>query len=149
MSEATFTVKQAAQACGVSARTIMRRLADGGLVAYKDERDAWQIPVSALIAAGFAVGKPSDPDPSTPAPGEPTVNELRAQIALLEARLDGAERLRQAAERNADDLRQALRMLEAGPKPEPDVLTVAERAELDQALRDADRPRRRWWQAGR
>jgi len=146
MTEPVFTVKQAAQACGVSARTIMRRLADGGLVAYKDERDAWQIPVSALITAGFAVGKPSDPDPTPPATGEPTVNELRVRIELLEARLDGAERLRQAAERNADDLRQALRMLEAGPKPEPDVNTPAERAELERALREADRARRwRWW----
>ena len=149
MSEATFTVRQAAEAAGVSARTVMRRLSDGTLAGRKDEHNVWHLTLTDLLEAGFEIGKPKGPDAPAPPDNGPTVNELRAQIALLEARLDGAERLRQAAERNADDLRQALRMLEAGPKPEPDVLTVAERAELDQALRDADRPRRRWWQAGR
>lgn len=58
--------------------------------------------------------------------------ELRQRVAQLEQQLereqqraDTETRLREAAERNADDLRSSLRMLEAGPSPAS---------------------RRRWWQ---
>lgn len=55
--------------------------------------------------------------------------EERRRVALLEAQLEGEKQLRAAAERNADDLRSAMRMIEAGTTSPP-----------------VDQPRRRWWQ---
>jgi len=43
-------------------------------------------------------------------------DQARHQIQLRET----ADQLREAAERNCDDLRTALRMLEAGPRPTPE-----------------------------
>lgn len=51
--------------------------------------------------------------------------DLRQHIARLEDQLSTEKHLREAAERNADDLRTAMRMIEAGTQPAP---------------------RRRWWQ---
>lgn len=52
--------------------------------------------------------------------------ELRQRVAQLETQLEHERQLREAVERNADDLRTTLRMLEAGPS--------------------APERRRRWWQ---
>lgn len=43
--------------------------------------------------------------------------ELRQRVTQLEQQLETERRLREASERNADDLRMSLRMLEAGPTP--------------------------------
>jgi len=60
--------------------------------------------------------------------------DLRHRIAQLEDQLDTEKRLREAAERNSDDLRSALRMLEAG-RPQPATQTSGPTPS-----------RRRWWQ---
>ena len=49
------------------------------------------------------------------APRHPALAEALAQRDHARAELDTERRLREAAERNADDLRTALRMLDAGP----------------------------------
>jgi len=120
----TFTVSQAAEVCQVSRKTITRRydqLKLGG--AYKDKAGQWAIPVAALLHAGLTPGRPAAPDtvPSTPASAlgqQDTatglrVAELEAQVTEYRHRAEVAEQL--AAERSArvEDLRQALRMLEA------------------------------------
>ena len=120
----TFTVSQAADVCQVSRKTITRRyqqLKEGG--AYKDKAGQWAIPAVALLHAGLAPGRPAAPDtvPSTQAsaPGQQDtatglrVAELEAQVTEYRHRAEVAEQL--AAERSArvEDLRQALRMLEA------------------------------------
>jgi len=125
----TFTVSQAAEVCQVSRKTITRRyeqLKEGG--AYKDKVGQWAIPVAALLHAGLTPGRPAAPDtvPSTQvsALGQQDtatglrVVELEAQVNEYRHRAEVAEQL--AAERSArvEDLRQALRMLDAGP-PEP------------------------------
>jgi len=121
----TFTVSQAAEVCQVSRKTITRRydqLKLGG--AYKDKAGQWAIPVAALLHAGLTPGRPAAPDtvPSTQASAlgqQDTatglrVAELEAQVTEYRHRAEVAEQL--AAERSArvEDLRQALRMLEAG-----------------------------------
>jgi len=121
----TFTVSQAAEVCQVSRKTITRRydqLKLGG--AYKDKAGQWAIPVAALLHAGLTPGRPAAPDtvPSTQASAlgqQDTatglrVVELEAQVTEYRYRAEVAEQL--AAERSArvEDLRQALRMLEAG-----------------------------------
>ncbi|MGY2084858.1 helix-turn-helix domain-containing protein [Blastococcus sp. SYSU DS0539] len=62
-----FTLKEAAEACGVSRDTVKRRLADGqfpGAVKDDGESGAWRIPLVDLVQAGL---EPVVPGPSTPA----------------------------------------------------------------------------------
>lgn len=60
--------------------------------------------------------------------------DLRQHVARLEAQLETEKQLREAAERNAEDLRTAMRMIEAG-RPQ------------SSAQESATPPsRRRWWQ---
>jgi len=120
----TFTVAQAAEVCQVSRKTITRRydqLKLGG--AFKDKAGQWAIPVAALLHAGLTPGRPAAPDTvsSTQAStlGQQDtatglrVAELEAKVTEYRHRAEVAEQL--AAERSArvEDLRQALRMLEA------------------------------------
>jgi len=154
----TFTVAQAADVCQVSRKTITRRyeqLKLGG--AYKDKAGQWAIPVVALLHAGLTPGRPAAPDtvPSTQvsALGQQDtatglrVAELEAQVSEYRHRAEVAEQL--AAERSArvEDLRQALRMLEAGPtrpEPVPPVPVVPPGPEPIPSVLPAARPR--WWQ---
>ncbi len=132
----TFTVPQAAEVCQVSRKTITRRydqLKLGG--AYKDKAGQWAIPVAALLHAGLTPGRSAAPDtvPSAQASAlgqqdtatRLRVAELEAQVTEYRHRAEVAEQL--AAERSArvEDLRQALRMLEAGrPLPMPDPMPL-------------------------
>jgi len=59
---------------------------------------------------------------------------LRHQVAVEQVKREAAERLAAEKDRRIDDLRQAMRMLEAGPLPTP----RRPRAEPAQ-------PKRRWW----
>jgi len=157
----TFTVAQAADVCQVSRKTITRRyeqLKLGG--AYKDRAGQWAIPVAALLHAGLTPGRPAAPDtvPSTPVSAlgqQDTVTRLRvaeleAQVTEYRHRAEVAEQL--AAERSArvEDLRQALRMLEAGgrPMPMPDPMPLPDPLPIP-APTPVPAPGgwwRRWWQ---
>lgn len=149
-----LSVSAAVEAFQVERRSLQRLLSAGRLDgAAKDERGRWMIPVEALHAAGFAprqtwlsdatnsatvtrhdatsarqslenTGRDSATNNATARDSDAT--DLRQRIAQLEQQLDTEKRLREAAERNADDLRMSLRMIE------PDAST--------------ERPRRRWWQ---
>lgn len=138
----------------MSRSTLRRRLRARAFPNAVQDAGTWRIPVGDLLAAGLRVHVPRSGDPGQPlavsrvsSPAHPVpvgpveqghagegewalagrVTELERALAVAEARADGAERL--AAERAAriDDLRGALRMLEAAPR-----------------LADG-RPRRRWW----
>jgi len=145
-----LTLTEAAKAAGVSRKTIRRRIDDDKFPnARRLDSGAgpaagpWVIPVADLLAAGFKLHQQDAPDPE-PAPPEQTdeptapAAELVAEVARLEAELatertrrataearrEAADQLRAAAERNADDLRTALRMLWAGPQPAPSPPTL-------------------------
>jgi hypothetical protein len=111
----------------------LRRWLNAGTIAGA-ERDpangAWVIPITALVEAG-AWPSTTPPDPEAePAPDaalEAALQDALAQVEALTAIARASEvqarhqiELREAAERNADDLRTALRMLEAGPRPTPE-----------------------------
>lgn len=133
----SWSVQQAARECGVSPATIRRRLKDGSLPnAVQGARGAWTIPVTDLIAAGLNPGQPSPPDY-----GQGVVTDLThadndhghdhsqrsssqvtdlydlEQKLLTEQR--EVEHLRtqvSTLQNNLNDLRTAMRMLEAGPR---------------------------------
>ncbi|CAM3830737.1 hypothetical protein [Smaragdicoccus niigatensis] len=139
-TEATFSVTQAAEACLVSRKTIVRRLPQlEEFGAWKDSQGQWVIPLSALLAADLRPGRPSRPEQEPPKPAaaetkpvtsvhvEPVVtsadghavNALRAEIENWQRRATDAEKRAAVAEAIAteragrvDDLRLALRQLE-------------------------------------
>lgn len=136
----TFTITDAASACGVSRKTITRKLADlAGHGAAKDEDGIWRIPVEALLAVGLHPGRslpespvrasraelPAPPVALAADPAAPTarVSEMvtisrdrwdDVRIRLARAEAEAAERALALA-----DARLALRALTAGPAPVP------------------------------
>lgn len=139
-TEATFSVTQAAEACLVSRKTIVRRLPQlEEFGAWKDSQGQWVIPLSALLAADLRPGRPSRPEveppkatvsepkpvsqgqaPRVSAPVEDSaVNVLRSELENWQRRATDAEKRAAVAEAIAteragrvDDLRLALRQLE-------------------------------------
>lgn len=161
----TFTVRAAADACAVHPNTIRRGLKGGRFPnAYTDRAGTWRIPVSDLLAGGYA------PERATP-PDDPVDDEqlhdalaamreleaeaiaLRAKMAELARRADVAEALATERAERVEDLRLALRALEArNPSPEERAAmaprTAPERPA--EAPKPTPRPRtparRSWWQ---
>lgn len=126
-----LTVKEAAAACGVSTKTIRRRL-DGGLfpnaVRGPGVREGlegpWLIPTADLLASGlsFSAPKPAQPGSRAPASIEAPAStdsaqleKLKADNAALATELAHAKELLARSDASLDDARLALRALTAGP----------------------------------
>lgn len=122
----TLTVKEAAAACGVSIKTIRRRLdsdsfpnALRGAGPREGLEGPWLIPTSDLLAAGLSFSTPKPVTASAPAvteiaPAVTELDELKAAYALLALRLSHSEdSLRRADEALASE-RKALAALTAG-----------------------------------
>lgn len=173
----TFTITDAASACGVSRKTITRKLADlGEHGAAKDDDGIWRIPVEALLAIGMHPGRsltvsshpakqltrdvpagaplprPAE-QPQVQAPD--VVNVPRAHWDDLRIRLARAEA--QASERSLAlaDARLALRALTAGPTVAPATMVPAAASSVP-PIHDKTAPlpdesssvrKRRWWHA--
>ena len=137
----SWSVQQAARECGVSVATIRRRLKDGSLPnAEQGARGAWLIPVTDLIAVGLNPGQPSPPDHAQGVVTDPThakndhshdygqrASSQVDEYAQLEQKLLSEQRevahLRtqvHTLQNNLDDLRTAMRMLEAAPAERPE-----------------------------
>lgn len=86
-----YSQQQAATVCGVSVRTLQRRLpALESAGAWKDATGQWHITLDALREAGFTPGRPSAPDPAS-RPGH--VNTTRQRdTAAADARVAELER---------------------------------------------------------
>lgn len=156
-----LSVAEAVAAFDVTKRTLQRRIAAGDLTgATKDVNGHWRIPIEALHAASFkarqsatdnatgdATLPPSGAQSYTRHPVEQTnasINSatsdateaasLRAILRDTQQQLEAERYRREAAEQNANDLRTALRMLEAGTiRQEPPLQHPAEQ-------------RPKWWQ---
>ena len=144
MTGPTVSLAEAARRSPRSVATLRRWLANGTIAgATRDDAGAWAIPVAALVEAGaWPSTTPPDLEEVAEAGHQAAaeVDEHRAQVEALTARAVAAEAqadlerlLREAAERNADDLRTALRMLEAGPARPADPATDADQADLEAA----------------
>jgi hypothetical protein len=121
----TFTVSQAATQCGVSRRTITRKIEQlAELGATKDSTGQWRIPVPALLAAGLHPGRPTPPDTDPlsqggdPAPAQ-ELSRLRAELAAERAARTAAEALAAERAERIADLKHTLLMIEAHPRPVP------------------------------
>jgi len=124
----TVTLAEAGRHSHLSVATLRRWLnADKFPGAIRSPRD-WSIPVASLVEAGaWPSATPPDPDDDqADGPDANALADLEAELTRLRAALDAertrreaADALRAAAERNADDLRTALRMLEAGRSEPP------------------------------
>ena len=135
MTGPTVSLAEAARHSPRSIATLRRWLAAGTIAGA--ERDAvtgaWVIPITALVEAG-AWPSTTPPDPEAESAASDALQDALAQVDALTAiarasddqarealaAADVERRLREAAERNAEDLRTALRMLEAGPTPSPE-----------------------------
>jgi hypothetical protein len=138
-SRPSFTITDAATACGVSRKTITRKLGDlAEHGAAKDDDGIWRIPVEALLAAGLHPGRslpqvtrpsraaasPEAAPAATPPAPAPAVapdvvtiprdrwDDMRIRLARAEA--EAGERALALA-----DARLALRALTAGPAWSP------------------------------
>jgi hypothetical protein len=160
-----LSVSAAARACGVSRRTIHRRLAEQAFPeAVQAEDGTWSIPVEDLLAAGLRLHAPATGVPihaqgadgaaHAPAQGEEQgAHRPGQEVGALRAALDAAERRAVEAERRVEvleavasergralaTLELALRALQPGPSsPAP------------QGTGDSPAsPRSRWWRRQR
>jgi predicted DNA-binding transcriptional regulator AlpA/DNA-binding transcriptional ArsR family regulator len=128
-SRPAWTLTEAVQRTGAS-RSTLRRYLDAGKFpnAYKDTSKAWRFPLEDLLAAGLSLSEPtSERALSTPTeqgqstPTEQAKTISAEQVSKLEQalrderiRADNAERLAASYLDNVQDLRRALRMIEAG-----------------------------------
>lgn len=136
--EVVLTVKEAATVCGVSPKTIRRRLEKGLFPnAYREtlpnpspHPDApalegrWFIPTADLLASGlsFSAPKPAQPLPVSAASIEAPAStdsaqleKLKADNAALATELAHTKELLTLTGASLDDARLALRALTAGP----------------------------------
>jgi len=118
------TAPQAARICGVTIRTIQRhRDALEAAGAWKDHRGRWQIPVTALTAAGLRPGNTdtvtatvSDMTDDTTTVSPTSVADmlaLQAQLADLRRRAEVAEARAAGLQAVVETQARALRQLEA------------------------------------
>jgi predicted DNA-binding transcriptional regulator AlpA len=129
-----WTLTEAVERTGASRSTI-RRYREAGKFpnAYKDTAGTWRFPLEDLLAVGLspseparerAQSKPSEQTLSTPtehasSASAEQVSKLEQALILERTRAENAERLAASYLANVEDLRRALRMLEAGTrKPE-------------------------------
>lgn len=152
-SRPLLTIVQVVEQFDVSRATVRRGIENGRFPgAAKDSQGRWMVPVEALIASGIKPRKTwltegtHERAHGSQEVANPLQNLVAAErahsanehahnasrITQLEAELSAEKLLRAAAERNAEDLRTALRMIEARPSPAPAATTV--------------QPRKRWWQ---
>jgi hypothetical protein len=147
-----WTITEASQRCGVSKSTVRRYREDGKFPnAWKDgsKPPQWRIPLEDLLAVGWKPVDTSEIPPEKPVdtPSE-RVRELEGLLALERAKREAAERIAVMAERNADDLRRAMAMLEASPVSKPEhIPEVAPEPAPTAPVGTAEAPprKRRWW----
>ena len=126
MTGPTVTLAEAARRSHLSLATLRRWLINADKLpgAERNAVGAWSIPVASLVESGaWSSATPAAVDQAEAVEAgrsDDRTAELADQVATLTAELaaerirrESADKLREAAERNADDLRAAMRLLEA------------------------------------
>ena len=107
------TLAEAVKISSKSRGTIRRWIADGKIEGAIKTETGWKIPIPSLVSSGAWDGI-SAPDENTKVEETNRVSELEAELLRARLELNSEKKLREAAERNADDLRFAMRMLTTG-----------------------------------
>lgn len=144
-----FTMREAARAAGVSTSTLRRKkaaLLEAGAVISDT---GWQVPMTALIAAGLIAGEGSGPERTEDQPGKDSetvrlherIAELEHQVSELRHRAETAEAIAAERQQTVDVLRvaneterMALRMLTSGKT------SASEQTENEDRRADPPRP---------
>ena len=120
--DSTVTLAEAGRRSHLSVATLRRWLKADKLPGATYSPEGWSIPLASLVDAGAWT---STAPPDRDSPDADALTRLEGEVARLRAALDAertrreaADALRAAAERNTDDLRTALRIIEAGPQRE-------------------------------
>ena len=113
------SLSEAARQTNKSRGTIRNWLIEGKVPGARRTEAGWQIPVPSLVATGLW-DRTTPPDEIEEPPEGDRVSELESELARARMELHSEKKLREAAERNAEDLRVAMRMLNAGPQPPPE-----------------------------
>lgn len=93
--------------------TLRRWIVEGKISGALKTENGWQIPISSLVSSG-AWDSVTAPDKSPAVEEVNRLSELEAELLRARFELNSEKKLREAAERNAEDLRSAMRMLTAG-----------------------------------
>ena len=114
----TVSLAEAGAHSHLSVATIRRRLKAGGIAgAVRNDDRSWSIPVASLVADGIWSGTTdADAQDDDTAPTAPATPELEAELVAMRHRAELAEQRAELLERQVDDMRTAMRMLEAGPQ---------------------------------
>lgn len=157
----SWDLGEAAQRCGVSRSTVRRYREQGKFPnAFKDTTGAWKIPLEDLLAVGWKPNAPAQSEPvSVPPEPDKSINdkvlELEQALMLERVKREAAEQANMQMKANLEDLRTAMRMIEAKPvsvpvsEPEPAKGLPTEPAPArlpEQPLEATEQPKkRRWW----
>ena len=118
------SLSEAARQTNKSRGTIRNWLVEGKVPGARRTEAGWQIPVPSLVATGLW-DRTSPPDEVKEPPVIDRLSELESELARARMELNSEKKLREAAERNAEDLRVAMRMLNAGPQSPVDKESVS------------------------
>ena len=157
----SWDLGESAERCGVSRSTVRRYREQGKFPnAFKDSSGAWKIPLEDLLAVGWKPNAPAQSEPvSVPPEPDKSINdkvlELEQALMLERVKREAAEQANMQMKANLEDLRTAMRMIEAKPvsvpvsEAEPAKGLPTEPASVrlpEQPLEATEQPRkRRWW----
>ncbi len=134
------TLAEAVKISSKSRGTIRRWITDGKIEGAIKTETGWKIPIPSLVSSGAWDGV-SAPDENTKVEETNRVSELEAELLRARLELNSEKKLREAAERNADDLRFAMRMLTSGSSasPSPPKIPSAEKRSVQYQRPQGDR----------
>ena len=99
--------------------TIRRWIAEGKIEGAFKTDSGWRIPIASLVTSGAWDGQTKPEDGKSIEEKTDKVSELEIELVRVRLELNSEKKLREAAERNADDLRFAMRMLTSGENSRP------------------------------
>ena len=99
--------------------TIRRWITEGKIEGAIKTDTGWRIPIASLVTSGAWDGQTKPADEKAIEKKTDKVSELELELVRVRLELNSEKKLREAAERNADDLRFAMRMLTSGENSRP------------------------------
>jgi len=94
--------------------TIRRWITEGKIEGAIKTDSGWRIPIASLVTSGAWDGQSKPEEEKSIEEKTDKVSELEIELVRVRLELNSEKKLREAAERNADDLRFAMRMLTSG-----------------------------------